>query len=553
MDVGEIIETYELSPFKKPITRKSPDILKTKDSKKVHEKLRKKLCSKFVFSATQSILDSLKIPATENEIKKRQEFFKNAKCDNEFLKDLRLPRPNWRPEYSIVVVTENDKMYSKLKTLGVPVSLLIQQHDVEELRDYDIVQAIECDKFQMLLEQLDNVITFESIDDIYLERYLQKLSGWQHNIKVLEKHMDVSHLKELLGLIGKSSTDFTAEDVESTLQRINENISEKLKSTSISGSVVFEMLDSGSLPQEIKSHVIEEINFSGLPPEIFQEGIPVKIDYEELERQISLQETSIHLSFAEKLKKNKDKLQRVPAYLRQLEIDILHRDFCSIMSVTPGDFPEFGELKLENCRNLLLKNPEPVSFHLDENNRCSILTGANSGGKTTLIEHIIQVILLGQLGLPIDGKARVPVLNEIFYFAKNKGSMNQGAFETLLNKMASIKNAQNPIILADEIEAITEPGVAADIISASAEFFEKKDFYLVFATHLGKELAGNLPARTRVDGIEAQGLDEKFNLIIKRSPVLGKLAHSTPELIIERLAQKTGDEYFRHLESHIKD
>ncbi|MGM5483002.1 MAG: hypothetical protein ACQESF_06055 [Nanobdellota archaeon] len=552
MNIRDIIRNLQITPFGNPLPKKSQPLLKTKDAKKIHEKLRKKLCSSFVFSSTKNILDAISLPCTPEEVKKRQAFFSGVDPDNSYLEKLSEPRPFWRPSYSIVVVTEDEKTYSELKSMKVPVTLLLSSHDLEDLRDYDIVQAIACDNFRLYLEELENVVFFENYDDIYLERYLRHLSGWKNNIEILQEYIDVSELKALLNLLNEESIDISSEDAENSLDIINSRISNKLKDTSIAGNELFNMLDSGSLPEPIQKIVTYEINHSGLPPEIFIQSVPVKIDYEELENIINKKTKNIYTDFAERLKKKSDLLHSIPELLRGLEIELLCRDFCSIMKSCQGDFPEVGELKLANCLNPMLNKPEPVSFHLDKNNRCSILTGANSGGKTTLIEHIIQIIILGQMGLPVEGNARVPCVKEIFYFAKNKGSMNQGAFETLLNQMASIKSAENPIIFADEIEAITEPGVAADIISATAEFYLNKGFYLIFATHLGKEIQGRLPEMARIDGIEAEGLDDNFNLILKRSPVLGKLAHSTPELIIERLSQKKKDEYFRHLENYIK-
>jgi len=72
------------------------------------------------------------------------------------------------------------------------------------------------------------------------------------------------------------------------------------------------------------------------------------------------------------------------------------------------------------------------------------------------------------------------------------------------------------------------------------------------ATHLGAEIAKNLPVGARVDGIEATGLDENFNLIVNHNPVLGRLASSTPELIVERMASSIGGEYFEFLFKRVK-
>jgi hypothetical protein len=69
---------------------------------------------------------------------------------------------------------------------------------------------------------------------------------------------------------------------------------------------------------------------------------------------------------------------------------------------------------------------------------------------------------------------------------------------------------------------------------------------LIIATHLGHEIQNILPEKTRIDGIEAKGLDKDFNLIVDHNPVLGKLASSTPELIVERMANSQMKDYFIH-------
>jgi dsDNA-specific endonuclease/ATPase MutS2 len=95
-----------------------------------------------------------------------------------------------------------------------------------------------------------------------------------------------------------------------------------------------------------------------------------------------------------------------------------------------NSLPELSEhFVLQNSKNYLLENAQPISFGLDRYSRCSILTGANSGGKTTLIEHIIQLISLFHLGLPINGYFKTPLFTEVYYFAKNKGAASKGALK----------------------------------------------------------------------------------------------------------------------------
>jgi dsDNA-specific endonuclease/ATPase MutS2 len=148
----------------------------------------------------------------------------------------------------------------------------------------------------------------------------------------------------------------------------------------------------------------------------------------------------------------------------------------------------------------------------------------------------------------------MPIFSEIYYFAKTKGSANKGAFETLLTQMSKIIPGEKTLILADEIEAVTEPGVAGKIVSATADYFIGKGCFLIIATHLGQDIQKVLPSKTRIDGIEAKGLDENFNLIVDHNPVLGRLAHSTPELIVEKMASsdKTKTDYFIFLNEFLK-
>ncbi len=82
-------------------------------------------------------------------------------------------------------------------------------------------------------------------------------------------------------------------------------------------------------------------------------------------------------------------------------------------------------------------------------------------------------------------------------------------------------------------------------------YFTQKNCFLVVATHLGQEIVKNLPLYARVDGIEAKGLNEEMKLIVDHNPVLGRLANSTPELIVERLAKTQKNEYFNYLHAHL--
>ncbi|MFH0808737.1 MAG: hypothetical protein V1888_03945 [archaeon] len=566
----EFVLENGLSPFSqgKSLIKKGEGIYKTKDARQIHVKVLGKLSGSFVFGETGNVWNCFGIDSSVDEIRKRQAFFKevrNVKKEvGSVLGKLVKPRASWKPRYDVVVVTEDESTFVRLNELSCGVILLSNQNDVSDLERYDVVQVVDCDDFVSVLERLPQGVFLDSVEDVYLERYLEELSGWRENFAILNGADVSSGLRDCLDLLiepfvlleNKEGMIISEGEVEAALEEINEEVSEGIKGMMISGEVMMKMLSEGKMSDEILALVRASIERSGLPEHVFNLGVPVSIDYKELEAQIRIQSATEFTDVAERIKRSASKLKGIPEILARLEAELIVEDFCCGVAKYFEDemkVPEVGEdLYLGDGLNLFLTKPQPISFILNDSARCSILTGANSGGKTTLLEHVLQNISLFRMGLSIIGDFRSPIFDEVYYFAKTKGSTSKGAFETLLTQMSQIKYGKNTLILADEIEAVTEPGVAGKIIGATAEYFVSKGCFVILATHLGAEIAKALPKGARVDGIEASGLDEDFNLIVNHNPVLGRLASSTPELIVERMAGSFGGEYFKHLLERVK-
>lgn len=560
------ISENNLSPFAKEkttIRRKDESIFKTKEAKQVFSRVIEKISSGFCFKETDNLWNRFPFTQSAEEIKERQEYFKSLKqAENSILKQLTVPKTTWKPKYSIIVATSDEKSFSELQKLNCPVQFIISEQDIQGLQNEDIIQAVDCDDFSYLLEQLPQSVFLDSVDDAYLERYLEQLSGWRANFELLKNCENeeisklVSELLPLLELINnKEKEKLRRENIEIMLEKINSEIAQEISKLNISGSVLMSMLSKNKMPIEIENIINRAIKSSNLQENIFTSSIPVLIDEKELEKIIKEQAANENTSVAEKIKKQSEKLRKIPELLRKLENLLILFDFESgISKYLGGNYPEISsELVIEQAKNLFLEQAQEISFNLSEQNKCSILTGANSGGKTTLLEHILQLMTLFQLGLPVSGKIKMPVFSDIYYFAKTKGSSSKGAFETLLSQMNQINPGNKTLILADEIESVTEPGVAGRIITATCEYFISKDCFLVIATHLGQEIQKNMPPSSRMDGIEAKGLDEYFELIVDHNPVLGKLASSTPELIVEKLSSLEKTEYFQFLNLRIKN
>jgi DNA mismatch repair protein MutS2 len=201
-------------------------------------------------------------------------------------------------------------------------------------------------------------------------------------------------------------------------------------------------------------------------------------------------------------------------------------------------------------RNLFLEVPVPINYTVGASRfndkieklkdaRVVLLSGVNSGGKTSTLNLLAQTVILAHMGFPVSAKqCEIGLVEEFFYFGKSKGTMDAGAFESTIKAFSAVANSKKKIVLADEMESITEPGASAKIISGILEELDDDNGLGVFVSHLAEAILKDTNNEIRVDGIEAKGLDEHLNLVVDRNPRYNYLARSTPELIVERLARK---------------
>ncbi len=196
--------------------------------------------------------------------------------------------------------------------------------------------------------------------------------------------------------------------------------------------------------------------------------------------------------------------------------------------------------------------------------RVVLLTGANSGGKTTLIKTVAEIVLMGQAGLPVYArKAWHSVFERVFFVSKPQGEVGAGALEAMISLLAEAATGKGPsLILVDELEAATEAGAAAKILAGFIEYLVKRgDTIAVIVSHLVDSVLSSLSAtvkeQVRVDGIEAQGLDENYNLIVDRNPKFYHYARSTPELVLIKLThtsrKRSEREFYSQLLSKLRE
>jgi dsDNA-specific endonuclease/ATPase MutS2 len=178
----------------------------------------------------------------------------------------------------------------------------------------------------------------------------------------------------------------------------------------------------------------------------------------------------------------------------------------------------------------------------------TLLSGVNSGGKTSTLDLVALVVALGHAGLPVPATSvRLERVSELHYYAKSQGTLDAGAFESTLRDFADLTDgAAGRLVLVDELESITEPGASAKIIAGILEELDGQGATAVFVSHLAGEIREAADFDVAVDGIEAVGLVDG-ELRVNRSPVKDHLSRSTPELIVEKLAGEHGTPFYDRL------
>jgi hypothetical protein len=219
-------------------------------------------------------------------------------------------------------------------------------------------------------------------------------------------------------------------------------------------------------------------------------------------------------------------------------------------------FTEEQTVAARSARNLALAGNEgdvqPVTYAVGSHDldagrdvptddQVTVLTGANSGGKTTLLETLCQITLLAHMGLPVPAEDAIVGPFDSIVFHRRHASFNAGVLETTLKTIVPpLTREGETLMLVDEFEAITEPGRAADILHGLVNLTVDAEAAGVFVTHLADDLEP-LPETARLDGIFAEGLTEDLTLDVDYQPRFGTVGKSTPEFIISRLVANARD------------
>jgi DNA mismatch repair protein MutS2 len=394
---------------------------------------------------------------------------------------------------------------------------------------------------------------------------LERLPEWLSNIDEQGDLETIADVKDRLWKIVKSLEAEVNEEVAEAMDNAKMNLS---------GSELLEALSDGAAfqrklqqatsdvitdaMQAAKERLADELQGTGVrvPYSIFTKDWPAKIDRKVIDQldtalgaNLASGETERMLTLAKNLGPLQPRCEEAIRTLIELDQWVAVARWASEHRCTMPTLSDHG-IHIENGRHLLLGvEADAVTYGLgrcamkDDKQSLALLTGANSGGKTTLLELLAHTCILAHMGLPVPAsKAVVGQVEALHILAKAGGTQSAGALEQTLVELATVVSDPTPkLILADELEAITEPGAGARIIAGMLLAAEAQiDTTMMLVTHLAPSiLEATGRDDLRVDGIEATGLDADLELMVDRTPKRNHLARSTPELIVKRLVERS--------------
>jgi dsDNA-specific endonuclease/ATPase MutS2 len=489
----------------------------------------------------------------------------NNKCrilvrsDDEKWQDyLGIPRVTWigtgAPEVipsGWVIGNSNDSLYKLIPEIPLQwlkmnsPNLSIISNLLDQLWPINVIGQKISDSLEgledlpLLLDSLDN-------DSLRLENLEKSRDGLWGEIKSIEAGVNDA----IVSGTSDSSISFDGDEVLSYYADIS-SLERKLKST-VADTIDFSIQDG---TRRLEAYLGD--TGVSIPKEIFSSEYPCVINREAIEKieneldfAISSERSEGEISIANSTVKIMKTARQAISKFIEIDMWLGVGNWALSNRCT---MPEFSQnhpgVWMKDGRHILLDcEADPVTYGIGEvapkgeKERVALLSGANSGGKTTLLETLGTIILLAHSGLPVPAShASVGLLDELHMLAKVSGTQSAGALERTLKKLAEVLVSDyRKVILADELEAITEPGSASVILggllSASCD---NKDTNVLLVTHIGTAISQVMKGDVRIDGIEAQGLDENMDLIVDRTPKRNHIAKSTPELIVRRLAARS--------------
>ena len=144
---------------------------------------------------------------------------------------------------------------------------------------------------------------------------------------------------------------------------------------------------------------------------------------------------------------------------------------------------------LESILRRQKKRVVPVSFELDEQQRCLLISGPNTGGKTVTMKTAGLLSLMAHAGLPVPcAEAEFPVLGDVLADIGDAQSIAE-SLSSFSGHLVHVKQmlehvTPDSLVLLDELGRATDPEEGGALGVAILDEFRKSGAFCMASTHL---------------------------------------------------------------------
>ncbi|MCR5261218.1 MAG: endonuclease MutS2 [Candidatus Gastranaerophilales bacterium] len=222
----------------------------------------------------------------------------------------------------------------------------------------------------------------------------------------------------------------------------------------------------------------------------------------ETEILINLETDRILKSFSEEIGLHFDEISRNQDLIAEIDFHFAKGKYSQKTESNPSEISAEPKIVLQSMKNPVLMrvcdNVIENDFNAGKNNLCTIITGANTGGKTVVLKTIGLCVLMAKAGFHLPcTKAEIYPFKQVFADIGDQ----QNIIQSLSTFSSHIKNLiemtekadADTLVLIDEICSGTDPAEGSALARAVLQRFNEKETFSVVTTHFGdlKNLALN--------------------------------------------------------------
>lgn len=197
-------------------------------------------------------------------------------------------------------------------------------------------------------------------------------------------------------------------------------------------------------------------------------------------------------TFSEEIGKNAEEIIKTHNLTAELDFIFAKAKYSQKFDCVPAILSNTQEVELIDFKNPVLSEVcdkvIPNDIILKNENRCEIITGSNTGGKTVILKTVGLAVLMAEAGMHIPClRASLYPFKKIFADIGDSQNIiqNLSTFSShIKNLVEMVNNAdKDTLILIDEICSGTDPSEGSAIAGAVLKDIVKKGSFAVITTH----------------------------------------------------------------------